>query len=379
MNRPAPTHKTKHKGHDESMTSLSQYPASSLDPDDVIARTNIHVSLAVIGLFVNLEERYSNREGTRTAALIPMTLPITCRDASLGVASALSSELRDRDAHLTSEGIIQQSFMLASRDGHAQLTGPSNLPEGIVPDITSLVEGDKDPTLLMQMCNMFSKNTGSLANLKSRPATADDVTDLRKIVANENRKLDSGIESGILSDCPLLRFSDSLYMLQNLIDNGFSYEDLYQAAKSIDSNAYSRYRSSILGQSIEGIIQTSPDGTTREQCHYLALGGMLRKLCPLFLSPVGSAHEVLAEMMLTGGMTPANATTRIPHLRLAPTNHGSQLGVDSNSTKVMVTIYGPKDTSGEGLSEAICYLSQKSLMMQRSVGTKSAVLESTHR
>lgn len=361
------------------MASLSQYPASNAEPEDVVETANVNVELSVAGLFTFEEERSLSRDGD-TVALVPMTLPTIGRDTSLGVTAALSKEIKCGSTRHSSQGIVRQAFLVASRDGHAPLLQENNhLPMGFIHDAVMMVQdAAADPTLMTQTAHMFSKEAKSLANLKSRPSVAQDLDDLVELLLKLNSELTIPLESGMsAAGSPVKRMAEAMYMLQNLISNGVSFEKIFESAASLNSRATSQHNSSLMGRRIQQELAEVVDVIGREELHYLALNSLLTKLCPVFLSPVTSAAEVLAGKMTRAGLEAKTEGTRVPYLLLSATTDGAQ--EMKPEEKITVTLYGPRDKSQEGLVATVKFLFQRSVRISRSIGTSTTTMDPTNR
>jgi len=360
------------------MASLSQYPASKAKQEEIIEEATIWVELSTIALFVFTEEKCRSGDVT-TMAMVPMTLPTICRDTSLGVAAALAEELKDGSTHLSSQGILRQSFFVASRGGYAQREEDSHLPKGFIHDAASLVhDSNIDTTLLTQTSALFSKGAATLTNLKARPSTADDVKVLTEWLSTLNARLAVPMSRDTdSSESTMGKLCEAICMIQHLRDNGYSYEELFNLAKLTNANAFSRFSSTALWHSIRQELAESAANQNREMIHYLAFHGLLKKMCPIFLSPVTSATEALAELMARGGLVAKTDGTKVPHLAL-PRNRDEST-CSSVNEKVSVTIYGPREASSKGLAKGVRYLFQTSMRVSRSIGTSSASVDATHR
>jgi len=361
------------------MASLSQYPAALEDQSDLLLEFRVAANLDVVALFLCLEVRETGRR-TKTPAIIPMTLPTTIQDTPMGVAEAMSRELLCGNSKFSSEGLIQQSFLVATLDGYASRSGNDGLPDGFVSNSTSLIhDDDADATLLKQLCSLFSREPKQLSNLKSRPTTASDVNLLLEILKEANLQLERPLESGITSECGVKLVVEAIYMMQNLRDFGSSFEDLFWTIADGSSIGLSRYRSSILGREVERRLAFNPDDAERDRLYYMALGGIIKCVCPVFISPIAGSVEVLAEAIKASGMKAQTLGVPTPLLRMASDGEPVANPGTGKSDKIFIALMSPIHETQQDLKRGVIHLSQKSIRMSKSAGTLAAPMGSTNR
>jgi len=363
-----------------AMTSLTQYPASEVASEDILQKNTLHADLGMLSLFLDLQAvtRRARHGTSDDLCLVPTILPTVPQNTSLGVAADLEKELMNGQGEFTSEGILRQSFLVASRNGYARFENEEPA-EGYPRDIMDLISGNADATLRHQMCNMFDYNTQSLTNLKSRPATAQDLELLDELITKEldNRSLPA-IEGGIEECCTSIKLAEVLLKMERLRnDDEGKYEGIFHALAK-DKHALSSFQSSSLGRKIFHDMRTEEDQELREEYYYLAVTGIMCNICPVFLSPVGSCHEILATIMLSSGLIPHTKGVRVPQMKLRKDSCTEKpVGrkeASAEQNKLVVTLFHPSESTQGGLSRAVRHLAQQSICMARSIGTKSAAM-----
>lgn len=347
----------------------------------MLVKASAKVELPVPGLFIHLttEERRLNQD-LGSLAVIPMALPTAFYDTSLGKAEALAAEHKNRNDNSSSRGMVEQSFLVASRDGHAQISD-NGVPEGFVWNTTSLVHDlECDPTLLKQMCNRFSRHGKVLTGLKSKPTTMEDQVSLNDIIARARGKINQEEGSGIDTDCPIRMFARSLSQMQELISSGVTFEDFCEVAEDSEPARCARHKSTAYGRLLARQLASTNEEVIREKLCYIKFSMLLQQLCPIFLSPVGGSHEIIAEVIVSSGMTSRTSDVKVPHLLLPEginKDEGKQMA--PGGQLVMVTICGPKETTNSGLTRAIRMSHQASVMRSRSIGAQLLSIKSTSR
>jgi hypothetical protein len=176
------------------MTSLSQYPADDKAAQEVILHSSTSVSLTMTTLFVHLEE-VQHRGQQNMSLLVPMTLPMCCRDVSLGMAAEAACHDIEND-HIHLPGGTQPTFLVASRNGYAQHNPETRLPAGFVASAMNLVnDKSTDATLLTPACRMFSK-MAKTNDVRARPLLTHDMDGMREVIEKKCSKVGTfrGIE-----------------------------------------------------------------------------------------------------------------------------------------------------------------------------------------
>jgi hypothetical protein len=363
------------------MAELSQYPAAEELAEEVIETKSLLVSLQTVALFADLQQ-IKTRDGL--PIFVPTAIGSNPFSVSTSVVSKTLAENTGRSFSFGSGGYIRQSFLVAARATGAQL-GANNEPPNCYPrDMLDLINGSCDAGSRMPVFNMFDRATPRLTVLRSRSLEIEDLVRLRDVIEDGSQKLGMAVEGGIDSDCPITRFTELVLLVQRLIEKGASYEDMFAAFSRSCNAERSRFQSSLIGRSVLGRMQLEQDGVEREKAYYLALSGLFSELTPAFISPVGSTNEVLAEMMLAGGLV-ASSGARQPHLKLDPRlgkDEGRSAGegmMSEEHEKVVVSMIGPGECSREGLQKAVVHLCQKTICMVSSAGTEALKLKDTHR
>lgn len=369
------------------MTSLSQYPAEETTAQEVVLHSSTSVSLKVAALFVHLEE-VKHRGPDNMSLLVPMTLPTSCRDVSLGMAAeAARHDIENGHIHLP--GGTQPTFLVASRNGYAQHNPETRLPAGFVASVMNLVnDKSTDATLLTPACRMFSK-MAKTNNLRARPLLLHDMDGMRDVIDKKCLQVGStlrGIEldSGNPSMGALQGFVELLLLLQRLVDNGTTMEEAYNSMAEGNPDAASRFKSSEACRQLNLQLAECDDEDATEQCHWLALSLLLQHVSPVFLSPISAAHKCMAAILSNSSLS-----TRVgdyPFLCVmggAVRRQRSSLPNAVGAVRLLrlttTTVFAPAEASAEGLDAAVRYLYQKSLNLAETVGTVDGQFEDMHR
>lgn len=370
------------------MTTLSQYPAEERATTDVIFKSSALISLKVSTLFVPLEE-VENRTAGGPAILVPMTLPTSCRDVSLGIAEeAARRDIENDQIHLP--GATQPTFLVASRDGYAQHNPETRLPAGFVSNVSSLVhDKNADATLLTPTCCMFSKMSKT-NNLRSRPLVLQDLDDVNVSIEKMNsEKL--GIERTIQPDenpskRALQSFTEMLYLLQRLVDSGTTMKDAYEAISEANPAATSRFKGTGAFRKINQRLSNCNSEDAMGKCYWLALSLLLQQVSPVFLSPVSASHKCMAAILLNSGLCVRHSVGDFPYVYLPGTNneHIPQSTVlpvapESMGMALMTTVFAPVEDSADGLDGTVRYCHQKSLDRAENEGSVDGKFEDLHR
>jgi len=370
----------------QKMTSLSQYPAEEEITNEAVLQSSTLVSLKVATLFVTLEE--VQHRGTQDIALvIPMTLPTSCRDVSLGIAAkAAQLDIENGKIHLP--GGTQPTFLVAARDGYAQRNPETGLPAGFVPNVISLVN-DKttDATLLTPACHMFSKKTQT-NNLRAKPLKVEHLGEINSVIERQLSE-EHGLEIVRLeldenpSKHPLQLFVELLHLLQRLVDNGTTMQETYHIISEVNPEATSRFKSTNACRKLDLRLKESNDNDVTivtEQCYWLALSLLLQQVSPVFISPVSSTHKCMAAILSNSGLK--HNTGKFPFLYVtgeaAPRPPTSPLVVPG-AMKLMTAVFAPVEDSAGSLDSVVRYLYQKSLDTAETVGSLDGSFEDTHR
>lgn len=362
------------------MTSLSQHDVDDSAERSASKHLTTKASLQVLGLF--LEMKQVEKPGS-ALCLVPMTLPCTCRDASLGAAQALTNELDSSEG--TGTTLAPSMFLLASRDGTETYEAGSAVPRGFVSDANCLLKDDEaNPTLLTPLCRMFSPNEDT-SNLLSRCAVETDMKKLREIVERlagaHDVRMDVAV-TGSQGSQAMVAFLEVILVFQTLLEKGVTFCEMHKEFAK-DEEARRQFHRSALGGRLRTEIaqdQRCDIGTEDERMHWLALWGILRGITPAFLSPVASSHEVLATLLSCGMLKVASEGTttmvEVPHLVI---DDDQREGIGGSYHTVLTTMSKPAETTKQGLSRAVRHWFQKSLKVAEGVECANAPCEPTHR
>lgn len=365
------------------MASLSQYPASGDNPSNVVSNVCMHLDLSLLALFIDIEAVFLDTQ-KKHLLLVPMALPTLPQSTSLAVTSRLKNEmLATANEQFSSKGIIQQSFFLAARDGYAQYGADNTAPKDFPQDMDSLLRSTSaNPTLRHQMCNTFNSDVPKLSNLKSRQAVVEDLEELSRLLSVA--LADEGLEDiSCAEGCTVLeKFANTMAKLGKLREHGQDTVDMFECL-SKNNKEHRRFACTNLGRALLLHLDNDENKKRQQQMHYLALGALIKSVCPVFISPIGSGHEILAEILLSGGLRCTNELMGVPNMQLPRSIQDDVVktcGDDSNNTvhrpKLAVNLYEP--AGGDNLNSSIKHLAQQSISMSRSGGTRSAALAPAH-
>jgi len=350
---------------------------------EVVTHATTLVSQKVAALFLHLEPVSS---GDKTF-LVPMTLPTSCRDASMGAAELLvTTQANNGDFHV--QGGITPTFLVASRSGYAQ-QNDSRQPAGRVTDARCLIEDkSSDATLMTPLCSIFSKYTKT-NNLKTCPAKNSDLDEIRVPIVTACRGI--GIESGLevgegATERAIHAFVELIYLIQRLVDDGFTFRDLYNDMAEALPAATSRFKSSTICAELNRRMASSEDDDdVIERCHWLALSMLIQQACPTFISPVVGANQIIAAVLTSTLLKAEYGRGDMPYLTVieqedSPRPTPARLVSDSASdVKSVVTAYAPIESTAESLDEAVRHLYQKSLIMAETANLTDGAFEDSHR
>ena len=371
------------------MTSLSQYPAEETPTQEVVVHVATSVSLKVATLFMHLEE-VGHRGPRDMALLVPMTLPTSCRDVSLGMAvKAAGRDMENVDLHLP--GGTQPTFLVASRDGYAQRNPETGVPVGHTNSVLDLVhDRTTDATLMTPACRMFSK-MAKTCNLRSRPLLPQDMDGLKGAI--ERKCMEAGTFRGIQLDKnpttgALQAFVELLFMMQRLVDNGATMQETYEMISERNPEATSRFKSMEACRQLNlRLAECDNDDDVKEQCHWLAVSLLLQHVSPIFVSPVAAAHKAMSAVLSNSGLSTRYDIGDFPFLYMKGSMGNNQPSLSRpkvNATnarllKLTTSVFAPVDASAKSLDSAVRYLYQKSLEAAENVETTDGQFENTHR
>jgi hypothetical protein len=202
-------------------------------------------------------------------------------------AEAACHDIENDHIHLP--GGTQPTFQVASRNGYAQHNPETRLLAGFVASAMNLVnDKSTDATLLIPACQMFSK-LAKTNNLRARPLLTHDMDGMREVIEKKCSKVGTfrGIE--LDSENPsmgsLQGFDVLLPLLQCLMDNGTTMQDVYNSVSESNPEAASRFMSSDACCKLNLQLAECDDEDAIEQCHWLALSLLLQHVSPVFLPP----------------------------------------------------------------------------------------------
>ena len=260
-----------------------------------------------------------------------------------------------------------QLFLMAS----AERDGDDGQMPRVIRSARDLVDPVSDAADATVLTPIFRLYKGGINNPRGRCVTEQDMHNLRRLIKEKIIRANDSVSEG--TERVDKAFSVILTSLQNALSHGMTYQDMFWAFAS-DQQALKRFERSDLAKELCGLIDEEANNPEKlERYYWLALSRLLQEITPIFVSPVSSADELIAAVMVTGGLKSASpeaiSTRGIPFLVISDT---SERTPDFAMRPMMPTICHPLNS----VDSCVRYLFQLSLLEAK---TRSSPFEDAHR